>query len=91
MIARRITVRGRVQGVGFRAWTIATARAAGLSGWARNCPDGTVEIHAEGDPAAIEALIRDCHEGPPSARVSGVEVAEAAAEGAEGFAQRATV
>ena len=41
-------VRGRVQGVGFRYWVLEQARAQGLKGWVRNCPDGTVEVEAEG-------------------------------------------
>lgn len=46
--ARRLTVRGRVQGVGFRAWTVREAKALGLDGWVRNRRDGTVEVLACG-------------------------------------------
>ena len=54
----RIIVRGRVQGVGFRYATVSEARRLGLAGWARNAPDGSVEILAEGDPAAVRAADR---------------------------------
>jgi acylphosphatase len=68
----RILVRGRVQGVGFRYATVAEARRLGLAGWARNLPDGRVEILAEGAPDAVQALIEWCGHGPPSACVAGV-------------------
>ncbi len=69
-------MRGRVQGVGYRASTAHEARRLGLSGWVRNLPDGTVEVAARGDAAAIEALIRWLGQGPRGARVTGVEVEE---------------
>lgn len=68
----RIVVRGRVQGVGFRYATVTAARRLGLAGWARNAPDGSVEILAEGDAEAVRQLIAWCHQGPPSARVATV-------------------
>lgn len=72
----RIVVRGRVQGVGFRYAAVSEARRHGLSGWARNAPDGSVEIVAEGTAAAVEALLDWCRQGPPSARVSSMHHAE---------------
>lgn len=72
----RIVVRGRVQGVGFRWAAVSEARRHGLRGWARNAPDGSVEIVAEGDVAAVEALLDWCRQGPPSARVSGTHHVE---------------
>jgi acylphosphatase len=77
----RIVVRGRVQGVGFRYATVTEARRLGLAGWARNLPDGSVEILAEGAPAAVEALVAWCGHGPPSARVDTVH--HAAVEGGD--------
>jgi acylphosphatase len=77
----RIVVRGRVQGVGFRYATVIEARRLGLAGWARNAPDGSVEILAEGDPAAVRALIAWCRQGPPSARVATVHHSEEPADG----------
>ena len=69
-----IVVRGRVQGVFFRASTLERAQELGLRGWVRNRPDGAVEIVAEGDEAAVASLVDWCHHGPPSARVESVDV-----------------
>ncbi|OGV62071.1 MAG: hypothetical protein A2498_07580 [Lentisphaerae bacterium RIFOXYC12_FULL_60_16] len=74
MEAARIDIAGRVQGVGYRYFTVDTARALGLSGWVRNRPDGTVEILAQGLRPQIEALVARCHEGPPLAVVRRVNV-----------------
>jgi acylphosphatase len=71
-----IVVSGRVQGVGFRYSTVAEGRRLGLRGWARNAADGAVEIVAEGDARSVRALIDWCHDGPPSARVTGVQQSE---------------
>ena len=68
-----LIVRGRVQGVSYRAWTQNVARRLGLRGWVRNLPDRSVEITAEGERAALEALLAACREGPPSARVSSID------------------
>jgi acylphosphatase len=74
---RRLTVAGRVlQGVGYRAWTVGVARELGLDGWVRNRRDGAVEIAARGAPAALDALERRCHDGPPFARVDAVTVTD---------------
>jgi acylphosphatase len=73
-IARRCHVSGRVQGVFFRASTRLRARELGVTGHARNLPDGRVEVLACGPPAAVEALCGWLWEGPPSAQVSAVEV-----------------
>lgn len=66
-------VRGRVQGVFFRATTRDQARRLGLTGWVRNCPDGTVELVAEGPREACQELLRFCRQGPPAARVEEVD------------------
>jgi acylphosphatase len=76
-----LVVRGRVQGVYFRASTRDAARRLGLVGWVRNEPDGSVRVLAEGPRAALEALERWCHRGPPSAHVDAVVVHWSAAEG----------
>jgi acylphosphatase len=65
-----------VQGVFFRHSTREKANTLGVSGWVRNCPDGTVELEACGNEAAVEELIAWCRIGPPSASVSDVEIAE---------------
>ena len=68
-IARHVTVSGRVQGVFFRAWTREQAQALGVAGWVRNCPDGHVEAHLEGDGGAVQQMIERMRDGPPSASV----------------------
>ena len=75
-IARHVSVTGRVQGVFFRAWMREQAVALGVTGWVRNCPDGRVDSHIEGDETAVGQLIERLHEGPPSARVEEVHVWE---------------
>ncbi len=69
-----IVVSGKVQGVWYRASTEKVARALGVKGWVRNLPTGQVEILAQGEKTAIEQLIDWCHQGPPAAEVSKVEV-----------------
>lgn len=70
----RAAVRGRVQGVSFRAYTRMTASALGLVGWVRNELDGSVLVEAEGDATAVERLVVWLRKGPPGARVVGVDV-----------------
>ena len=70
-------VTGRVQGVGFRAATQAKAREIGLSGWVRNCADGSVELVARGSTDAVETLAAWLQHGPAAARVDRVEQAAA--------------
>lgn len=82
-VRRRIRVRGRVQGVNFRAATSDRADALGLVGWVRNREDGSVEIEAEGPRAAVDQLGAWARRGPPAARVEGVEEDEITPEGAE--------
>ena len=84
MIARRLTISGRVQGVGFRYALADEARARSLSGWVRNRRDGRVEALIAGPEAEVEALIAWARRGPPAARVTEVLV-EAAADAAAGF------
>jgi acylphosphatase len=68
----RCIVSGRVQGVFFRRSAQREAEALGVSGWARNLPDGRVEVLACGEPAALEAMQRWLRQGPPQAAVSDV-------------------
>jgi acylphosphatase len=72
--AVRATVRGTVQGVGFRDATRRRARRVGALGWVRNAADGSVLVHAEGPAAAVEELLAFLREGPRGARVEDVEV-----------------
>ena len=69
-----VIVRGRVQGVYFRASTRDRARRLGLSGWVRNCSDGSVELLVEGEKATLEQLVTWCHRGPPGAVVTDLNV-----------------
>lgn len=80
MIARRVIVTGRVQGVGFRETMVARARSAGVVGWVRNRADGTVEAHVQGGPEAVERVLGWCRIGPSAAKVTRVEVCDAAPE-----------
>ncbi|MGA0704336.1 MAG: acylphosphatase [Steroidobacteraceae bacterium] len=91
MIARRLHIQGRVQGVFYRQWTVNTATELGLQGWVRNRSDGTVEAQVQGDEAAVESFIEAARHGPPMAEVSGLEVMEAELENAVSFRQLATV
>ncbi|HEX2272243.1 MAG TPA: acylphosphatase [Acidimicrobiales bacterium] len=84
-IARRVVVSGRVQGVFFRDSCRDEAAAAGVAGWVRNTPEGEVEAWFEGDPEAVERLVTWCREGPSSAHVTGVDVANEDPAGETGF------
>jgi acylphosphatase len=74
---RRVTIRGHVQGVGFRAWTEHEARRRALEGWVRNRRDGSVEAVFAGAPEAVADMIGACRRGPAHARVDAVEAHEA--------------
>ncbi len=68
------TVRGRVQGVGFRYSALREARRLGVSGSVSNAADGSVELIAEGDSASLDRFLQWLHRGPPGAHVDDVEV-----------------
>ena len=80
--AKRIIVHGRVQGVGFRYFVCKAGEQRGLTGDARNCSDGTVEIIVEGDAAKIVDFIREVERGPILSRVERVEITDIPARGA---------
>ena len=80
MIARRLLIRGRVQGVGYRFALIDAATARGVAGWVCNRRDGAVEALVQGDAAAVEAVVAWCRRGPPAAQVDEVEVVAAATD-----------
>jgi acylphosphatase len=67
-------IRGRVQGVGFRAWTQHQAQLRGLEGWVRNRRDGAVEAVFSGPDHAVDAMLEACRAGPGSGHVDEVEV-----------------
>jgi acylphosphatase len=74
MIAiRHVVIRGRVQGVGFRAWTETAALERGIQGWVRNRRDGAVEALFVGEPDAVEAMVAACRDGPRGARVDALD------------------
>ncbi len=69
-----VRISGRVQGVGYRAWTVDEAQRRGLSGWVRNRADGDVEAVFSGPAATVEDMIAACRRGPFSARVDHVMI-----------------
>lgn len=85
VIRRRVTARGRVQGVFFRDSARERARAHGVAGWIRNRGDGAVEAVLEGPREAVERVIRFFETGPPRASVENLEVQEETPEGLSGF------
>lgn len=76
-----LTIRGQVQGVGYRASAADQARSLGLRGWVRNRPNSDVELCAEGPEEIVQRLIDWCHRGPPAARVMAVEIMTQTATG----------
>jgi len=72
----RVSITGRVQGVGFRAWMVRQASARNLSGWVRNLPGGAVEAVFCGPPDAVGDMIKACKDGPKWANVAAVEVSD---------------
>ena len=81
----RLQIYGRVQGVWYRAWAKEKARGLGLSGWARNCDDGTVEVVISGEAEPVGQMIAKCQDGPTHAKVDGVEVSDYADAVSVGF------
>ncbi len=69
----RAQIKGRVQGVGFRFWTVDVAESLGVNGWVRNCWDGSVEVEAEGAREVLEEFLKRLREGPSLAHVRDVE------------------
>ena len=85
MARKRVIVSGNVQGVFFRDTVRRRAQASGASGWARNLPDGTVEVVFEANPAVVDQMVEFCRRGPGRAEVTSVEVTEEESEGLRGF------
>jgi acylphosphatase len=85
VIRRRVIVHGRVQGVFFRDTVRRRADELGVSGWAANRPDGTLEAAFEGEPEAVEALVDFSRRGPSRAEVERVDVFEEEPTGERGF------
>jgi len=90
MPAVRLVISGQVQGVGYRAWAIDTARRLELRGWVRNRLDGAVEVLVAGPADPVAAMVAACRHGPRAARVVAVETAEVEDDGSIGFTVRPT-
>lgn len=89
IVARKFTISGRVQRVGFRWFAVDAASREGINGWVRNLPDGRVEVLAEGDAEAVERFERLVRRGPASARVDDIETDVLAPTGQfRGFSSR---
>jgi acylphosphatase len=84
-IRRRLLVHGKVHGVFYRDSTRHAARHEGVSGWAANRSDGTVEVVLEGPANAVESVVGYCRRGPSSAEVREVDEHEETPEGLTGF------
>jgi acylphosphatase len=91
MTATRFIITGRVQGVGYRWWATQEAERLSLRGWGRNRRDGSVELLAIGEAAAIEALAAACRRGPPGSAVAQVALSPAEDDGSAGFSQLSTI
>jgi acylphosphatase len=83
---KRVLISGRVQGVGFRWYTLERAESLGLSGWVRNLPDRRVEAVFQGDESLVDDMVEWCRRGAPAAVVKGVTVEdEPVSAGERGF------
>ena len=91
MIARHLTISGKVQGVFYRGWSVETALSLGLTGWVRNRMNGNVELLVQGLPELVERFIELAHYGPSAAQVTGISTDEVPVSFIHGFEQRATV
>jgi len=87
-VRRRVVVQGRVQGVFFRDSLRRLAEREGVSGWARNTSEGTLEAVFEGEPDDVERLVSFAKIGPPDAIVEAVDVSQEEPEGLTGFSIR---
>ena len=84
----RLVIEGRVQGVWFRESMRQEAERLGVTGWVRNCADGSVEALAQGEDDAVDALVAWAHRGPPQARVTRVTSEEERVGAYAGFEKR---
>ena len=89
--ALRLIIKGRVQGVFFRDWTVRHATDLKLDGWVRNRTDGTVETLLVGIENDVEKMVKLCKIGPPSAKVTEIKTTVAMGITKKGFVQKPTV
>ncbi len=83
-------IKGIVQGVFYRKWTVETAKKQGLDGWVRNCQDGSVEAVFSGSSNIVDNMIEKCHVGPSLAQVTGLTVSSWDTPVPKGFEQKST-
>jgi acylphosphatase len=88
LVARRLVLSGRVQGVGFRFFAEDLARREGLGGWVMNRSDGSVEVLLEGDRESVARVEAKLRHGPPHARVDAVTADDDVPSGRQGFQVR---
>lgn len=88
VVCRRYRIRGVVQGVGYRYFTIMTAEKLGIGGWCANLPDGSVLVQAEGTASALDEFVSALRSGPSRSRVDGIEIDAATPTGATAFTVR---
>ncbi len=86
-----ITIIGRVQRVGFRAFVRRRAIELGLDGWVRNRDDGSIEITVIGEPDQVDRLMEQCSQGPVLANVQDITLRGTADDGTTGFHERPTI
>nr|AAO64772.1 At5g03370 [Arabidopsis thaliana] len=87
----RVVIKGRVQGVCYRNWTVENAEQLGIKGWVRNRRDGSVEALFSGPPEAVDEMHQRCRRGPPAAMVTGLEAFPSTEEPGSSFEYRSTV
>ncbi|XVF76431.1 hypothetical protein PTKIN_Ptkin13bG0265600 [Pterospermum kingtungense] len=87
----RVVIKGRVQGVFYRNWTIENATQLGLKGWVRNRRDGSVEALFSGSPDSVQEMEQRCRRGPSTAKVTGLQVFPSDEDPGAGFEKKPTV
>ena len=87
MTTMRVRVEGKVQGIGFRAYTVRQAIALNLKGWVRNRTDGTMEAFVTGEVKDVERFVQSCMKGPEGARVANIDRVADTDPGSEGFVE----
>ncbi|TWT05691.1 acylphosphatase [Reyranella sp. CPCC 100927] len=90
IVAVRVRIRGRVQGVGYRDWTQRRAVGLTLRGWVRNRTDGSVEALFIGARSAVDRMVADCWHGPSLARVQVIDTDPEAVPACDSFTRRPT-
>jgi acylphosphatase len=86
----RLMIRGRVQGVSYRYWTVTEATARGLDGWVRNRRDGSVEAFISGPATTVDEMIEACRHGPRAAKVADIDIQPESVRAETGFEQLPT-